>query len=211
VVGFDIDIAEALCAEMAVDCALRPTEWDAIIPALEAGRCDAIIASMAITEARRQRVAFSEKYQQAPIVFVAPEGSDFDGTPADAAGRRICVQRGTVHQDFAETRLPGADLALYPTQEEAFLDLGVGRCDAAMADAVAAEQGFLETEAGAGFAIVGEDLTDPAIHGAGAGVAVRKDEPALADRFSEAIAAIRRNGVYAEINDRYFGFDVYGR
>lgn len=211
VVGFDIDIARALCAEMGADCALVPTEWDGIIPALEAGRCDAVIASMAITEARRQRVAFSAKYQQAPIVFVAPEGSDFDGTPGGAAGRRVCVQRGSVHQDFAETRLKGAEIVLYPTQDEAFLDLATGRCDAAMADAVAVQQGFLETEDGEGFAIVGTDLTDPAIHGEGAGVAVRKADAALAARFSDAIEAIRRSGAYAAINDRYFRFDVYGR
>ncbi|MGF1657894.1 MAG: transporter substrate-binding domain-containing protein [Rubrimonas sp.] len=208
--GFDIDIARALCAEMGAECRMVATEWDAILPALEEGKCDAIVASMAITEARRQRVDFSAKYQQTPIRFAAAADAGLEDTPAGLAGKRVCIQRGTIHQDYLEAKFPEAELALYPTQEEAFLDLGVGRCDAAMADALALESGFLDTVQGSGFAMFGRNHLDPALHGEGAGIAVRKTDPDLRDRFSAAIAAIRANGVFAEINDRYFGFDVYG-
>lgn len=208
--GFDIDIAEALCAEMGATCAMVATEWDAIIPALESGKCDAIVASMAITETRRQRIDFSARYQRTPIVFVGPKDADWTPDPAGLAGRTICVQRGSIHQDFLEKRFPDSRLVLYPTQEEAFLDLGVGRCDAGMADRLAIEDGFLDTPEGAGFAVIGGDMLDPAIHGEGAGIGVRKSDTALRDRFSAAIAAIRANGVYKAINDRYFAFDIYG-
>jgi len=209
VAGFDIDIAHALCARMGATCTMVATEWDAIIPALEAGRCDAIIASMAITEARRQRVDFSARYQRTPIRFVAPAEADWDDDPAGLAGRTVCIQRGSIHQDYLERMFPDTALLLYPTQDEAFLDLAAGRCDAAMADALAIQDGFLATPAGAGFALRGRDHLDTAIHGEGAGVAVRKGDP-LAGRFTAAIAAIRADGAFAAINDRYFDFDIHG-
>ena len=208
--GFDIDIARALCAEMGVDCALVVTEWDAIIPALEEDKCDAIIASMSITEERMQRVDFSKKYQQTPAKFAAEEGVDWEDTNEGLAGKRVCVQRGTIHQDYIEGEYPDAELVLYPTQDEIALDMVSGRCDAMMADSLALKDGFLDTEMGAGFAFFGRDHSVPEYHGEGAGVAVRKGEEALRDRFSDAIRAIRENGTYAEINDRYFEFDVYG-
>jgi polar amino acid transport system substrate-binding protein/arginine/ornithine transport system substrate-binding protein len=208
--GFDIDIATALCAEMGATCRMVATEWDAIIPSLEEGRCDAIIASMAITEERRQRVDFSTRYQRTPIRFVASSDAGLADTPEGLAGKRVCIQRGTIHQDYLETTFRETELVLYPSHEEVLLDLAAGRCDAAMADAVSLTLGFLDKPEGQGFALFGRDHFDPAIHGEGAGVAVRKADAALRDRFSAAIAAIRGNGVYRAINDRYFPFDIYG-
>jgi polar amino acid transport system substrate-binding protein/arginine/ornithine transport system substrate-binding protein len=210
VAGFDIDIANALCAEMGATCRMVAVEWDGIIPALEAGKCDAIVASMAITDARRQRVDFSAKYQQTPIRFVGRKDAAWADDPAGLAGLSVCVQRGSIHQDYMEKRYPGARLLLHPTQEEAFLDLAAGRCDATVADELVIRDGFLSTPDGRDFALRGRDHLDPSIHGEGAGIAVRKSDAALRDRFSAAIAAIRANGVYAAINDRYFTFDIYG-
>jgi polar amino acid transport system substrate-binding protein/arginine/ornithine transport system substrate-binding protein len=208
--GFDIDIARALCDEMGASCELVLTEWDAIIPALEEDKCDAIIASMSITEERMQRVDFSKKYQQTPAKFAAEEGVDWEDTNEGLAGKRICVQRGTIHQDYIEGEYPDVELVLYPTQDEIALDMASGRCDAIMADSMALQDGFLNTDLGEGFAFFGRDHSVPEYHGEGAGVAVRKGETALRDRFSAAIRAIREDGTYAEINDRYFAFDVYG-
>ena len=208
--GFDIDIANALCDEMGASCELVITEWDAIIPSLEEGKCDAIVASMSITEERKQRVDFSGKYQNTPAKFVAAEGVDWDDTNEGLAGKRICVQRGTIHQDYLEGEYPDIDLVLYPTQDEVYLDMTSGRCDAMMADSVAMQGGFLETEAGEGYAFFGRDHSVPQYHGDGAGIAVRKTDADLRDRFTAAIEAIRANGVYKAINDQYFDFDVYG-
>jgi ABC-type amino acid transport substrate-binding protein len=109
-----------------------------------------------------------------------------------------------------EKKFPSANLVLYPTQEEVYLDLTAGRCDAIIADLIAIEDGFLKTDAGKGYAFFGGIHRDPAIHGEGAGIAVRKTDTALRDRFSAAIDAIRASGAYKTINDKYFAFDVYG-
>ena len=208
--GFDIDVAFALCAKMGRECTLVEQDWDGMIPALLAKKFDAIIASMSITEERKKRVGFSSKYYNTPARFVAAKDTGLDVSPAGLAGKAVGVQRGTTHQCFMEKLYPDADLRLYPTQEEVFLDLAAERLDAQLSDSIQADEGFLKTDAGQGFAFAGGPQLDPECHGEGAGVAVRKGEDALREAFNRAIAAIREDGTYQSINDRYFDFDVYG-
>jgi polar amino acid transport system substrate-binding protein/arginine/ornithine transport system substrate-binding protein len=208
--GFDIDIALALCEKMGRECELVEQDWDGIIPALLARKYDAIIASMSITEERKKRVDFSDKYYNTPNRLVAAEGAGFEPTAAGLKGKSVGVQRGTVHQCFVEKMFPDAELRLYGTQEEVFLDLNAGRIDAQMSDSIQADEGFLSKPEGKGFAFLGGDLFDLECHGEGAGIAVRKGEEELRDGFSAAIKTIREDGTYSKINDKYFDFDVYG-
>jgi lysine-arginine-ornithine-binding protein len=210
IVGFDIDIANALCAEIGEDCAMVKTDWDGIIPALLEGKCDMIVASMSITPDRQEVIDFTAKYYQTPNYFVAPADAEFNDSPEEMAGRTVGVQRGTIHQNYMETHYPETELRLYGTADESYLDLAAGRIDAVMGDAIAVEQGFLETPAGEGYAVLGEAHYDEAIHGEGVGVGVRKEDTELRDRLSAAIEAIRADGTYDEIAAEYFDFDIYG-
>ena len=211
IVGFDIDIANALCEEMGEECELVQTDWDGIIPALLEGHCDAIIASMSITPEREQVIDFSEKYYYTPAMFAAPADADFTDSPEDMAGKVVGVQRGTIHQNYMEEYYPETELTLYANQDEAFLDLASGRLDAIMGDSVVIRGGFLKTPEGEGYAQLGDTHYDPAIHGPGAGIGVRKEDAELRDRFSAAIQGLRESGRYDEIASQYFDFDVYGR
>ena len=206
VVGFDIDIANALAVEMGMDATMVKTDWDGIIPALLEGKCDAIIASMSITDERKQVIDFSAKYYNSPAAFIGAEGMMADALD----GKVVGVQRGTIHQDFLEGVFPGVELRLYGSQDEVYLDLQAGRIDAAMGDSIAMDDGFLSTDAGAGFAFFGEMYAVAQYHGEGAGVGVRQEDTELRDAFSAAITAIRASGEYAAINDKYFDIDIYG-
>lgn len=208
--GFDIDIAVALCDEMGRPCELVEQEWDGMIPALLANRFDAIIASMAITDERRQQVDFSNKYYSSPAFFVAHDDTALEPTPDGLAGLRIGVQRGTIHQCYMEAIFPDAELVLYATQEEVFQDLAAGRLDAQISESLAALEGFLNTEQGQEFRFHGEEQFLLECHGEGAGIALRPEDDELREAFNAAIVAIRNNGAYAEINDRYFEVDIYG-
>ncbi|KFB10113.1 ABC transporter substrate-binding protein [Nitratireductor basaltis] len=208
--GFDIDIAKALCEQMEAECEFVTQEWDGMIPALQSGKFDAIIASMSITEERLKQVDFTDKYYNTPPAIVVPKDSEITGvTPEDLSGKTIGAQASTTHAQYAETTYGDADVKGYPTAEEYKLDLVNGRLDAAIDDVIVIDE-WLKTEDGSCCKIVG--TVDPVeeIYGPGIGIAIRQGEDELREKFNAAIKAIRENGTYKEINDSYFTFDVYG-
>lgn len=213
--GFDIEIAEALCDAAGLKCAFVIQDWDGMIPGLLARKYDAVIASMSITEQRREVVDFTDSYYDTPAKFVAPDEPALE-IPADLAamnealaGRRVGVQRASSHEAFVGTELPDAELVTYATLEEAQLDLVSGRLDLVIADSVVLLEGFLKRPAGAGFGFVGPNVSIPEYHGHGAGIALRKGETALREAFNRAIRLIRADGRYQEIARRYFEFDIF--
>lgn len=209
-VGFDIDIANALCEEMKAKCEFVTQDWDGIIPALQAGKFDAIIASMSITSERKEKVDFTDKYYNTPPAIAAPKDSDIKGvTKEDLAGKTIGVQGSTTHFNYSEKTYTDSEVKAYPTAQEYQLDLANGRLDAVNDDISVLEQ-WLDSPEGACCKLIGAVTPDPEIHGPGAGIAVRKGETALVEKFNAAIQAIRANGKYKEINDKYFKYDVYG-
>ncbi|ASY63247.1 Lysine-arginine-ornithine-binding periplasmic protein precursor [Sinorhizobium sojae CCBAU 05684] len=208
--GFDIDIAKALCEEMKVECTFVTQEWDGAIPALIAKKYDAFIASMSITEERKEKVDFTNKYYNTPPALVVPKDSPItEATEAALDGKTLGAQSSTTHSNYAEAHMKGADLKLYPTAEEYKLDLANGRIDAAIDDVVVISE-WLKTDDGACCKLLGTLPVDPVINGEGAGIALRKGDDELREKFNKAIEAIRANGKYQEINEKYFPFDVYG-
>ena len=208
--GFDIDIANALCEQMKAQCTLVQQEFDGMIPSLQAKKIDAVIASMSSTDERKKVVAFSDKYYHTPARFVARKSLALAATQAGLKGKRIGVQRTTVHDRFATDTFKESEIVRYAKQDDVFLDLMAGRLDAVLVDHVAASLGFLPLPAAKDFAFFGPDYIEPKYFGYGAGVALRKTDTALRDDFNAAIKAIRANGVYKKINDKYFSFDIYG-
>jgi arginine/ornithine transport system substrate-binding protein len=209
--GFDVDIAKALCDEMGVECEFVVQEWDGIIPGLLAKKYDAIIASMSITEERKQKVDFTEKYYLTPARFVAKKGAGFEVSKEGLKGKTVGVQRATIHENFLRDNFgDSVSIKSYATQEEANMDLASGRVDLVIADSTVLLGGFLETDAGKDYEFIGPGFTDEQWFGEGIGIAVRKGEDDLRAMFNKAIKGIREKGVYQKINAKYFDFDVYG-
>ena len=209
--GFDIDIAKALGEAMGAEVTLIAQDWDGIIPALLAKKYDAIIASMSITEERKKKVAFTNKYYQTPAKFVSKKG-DIDQFSREAIkGKKVGVQRATIHDRYLTDNY-GKDVEVkrYGTQDEAYLDLTAGRVDMLLADSVALSDGFLKKPEGADYQFVGPDLADPKWFGAGAGIAIRKGDTELVEKFNKAIEQIRSDGTYKTLQAKYFDFNVYG-
>jgi polar amino acid transport system substrate-binding protein len=208
--GFDVDIAKALCAEMKAECTFVAQDWDGIIPALQAKKFDAIVASMSITPERKEKVDFTDKYYNTPPAIAVPKDSPITAaTEEGLAGKTLGAQSSTTHSNYAEAHMKKSELKLYPTTEEYKLDLVNGRIDGVIDDVVVLSE-WLKTADGACCKLLGTLPVDPVINGAGAGIAVRKGDDALREKLNKAIAAIRVSGEYKKINDKYFPFDVYG-
>ena len=207
--GFDIDFAHEVCKRLQRECVLVEQEWDGMIPALLSRKFDTIIASMSITEERKKKVDFTEKYYDTPAGLVAKKNAGF--SQSNMKGKRIGVQRATTHQCAAEKMFPDAELVLYASQEEVFQDLASGRLDAQLSDSLQSLEGFLKQDMGKGFAFLGDMVVDEACYGVGAGFAVRKKDTILRNSLSAVIRDIRADGTYKKINDKYFEIDVYGK
>jgi len=209
--GFDIDIAKALVEAMGAEVVLVAQDWDGIIPALLAKKYDCIVASMSITEERKKKVAFSDKYYNTPAKFVCKKGAMNQFSKANIKGKKVGVQRATIHDRYLTDNY-GNDVEIkrYGTQDEAYLDLTAGRVDMLLADSIALSDGFLKKPEGQRYQFIGPDLSDPKWFGDGAGIAIRKQDTDLVEKFNAAIKKIRADGTYKKIQDKYFDFNVYG-
>ncbi|CCV03150.1 arginine transporter subunit; periplasmic-binding component of ABC superfamily [Mesorhizobium metallidurans STM 2683] len=206
-VGFDIDIADALCAQMKVECELVTQDWDGMIPALQAKKFDAIIASMSITEERKKQVSFTNKYYTTPLSLVALKDTDITSTEAAALdGKTVGAQASTTQADYAQNVYgkAGAESKLYPTQEEAITDLMNGRLDAVLSDKFVLMDWMKKASDGCCKMVGDVKGTETE-----AGIAVRKEDNALREKLNAAIDAIVADGTYKKIQAKYFDFDIY--
>ncbi len=204
--GFDVEIGLALCEKMDADCEVVTQDWDGIIPGLQAKKYDFIIASMSITDERKQQVAFTDPYYKSALALVAPKDSDIvDVSPEALAGKVIGSQAGTTQGNYAQT-FTKSDVKLYPTQEEVNLDLLNGRLDYIVADALALAD-FLKGKGKDCCRKIAEVKRDDAIHGPGVAGAVRKSDTALKEMISKAIAETMADGSHKKLEDKWFIYD----
>ncbi len=209
-VGFDIEIGDALCKAMNQECEWVTADWDGIIPALLAKKFDTIVASMSITKERQEKIDFSGKYYTSPVKFAQPKGANIEITEKGLKGKIIGVQGGTVTENFVKGVFGKiAEVKAYGAQDEANLDFVSGRIDLLAADSFVLYD-FLATKDGSFAEATGPDFDDPKYTGEGIGIGIRKGEEALKKMLNKAIAQIRADGTYKKINDKYFPFDVFG-
>lgn len=212
IVGFDIDLAKAMCERMNATCTFQDQGWDGIIPALRAKRFDVIASSMSVTPERQRAVAFTQKIWSVDNPLIAREGLNYEPTREGTKGLTVGVQQGTIQDRYATKYFKDANLRRYKTFEDTLNDLVTGRLQAVFADRGVADE-FLKGPRGAGYAIVGTPVptsADPEIFGAGTAFAVRHEDKDLLNDLNQAFDEIRADGTYDEIAAKYFDYDVYG-
>ena len=227
-IGFEVELAYSLCRYIGRQCDIVEQDWDGMIPALQMRKFDAIMAGMSITDERKKVITFSQGYADEVASLAVMKGSSLEGmsTPAgisltkpnsDAkkalktitaglAGKTVCTQTGTIHQNFLESGDVGkVNLRTYKTQDEVNLDLASGRCDVALAAAVAFSD-YAE-KSGKPVVLVGPTFSGGAF-GNGVGVGIRQDDTELLKAFNNAINKARKNGDISRIATKWFGFDA---
>jgi len=229
-VGFELDLAKDLCKRMNAECEIVAQAWDGIIPALQAGKYDAIMAGMSITDKRKKVITFSRNYAATPAKFVVPEKSPLanfktaveemnlteisakekatiDEIVAEFKGKTVGVQTATTHENFLREYLgDNVTIRTYDTQENLDLDLQAGRVDTALAS-MSYWVPLFESDKGKGMKMVGPGMTGGPF-GNGVGVGIRQKDQDLADMFTEAINEAIADGTISKLAIKWFGFDA---
>jgi len=206
--GFEIDLAHDWCTRLKRECELVKTDFDGLIPALQAKKIDAIIASLSITETRRKAIAFSKSYYSTPQTFIARSGASDDISPAALKGKKIGVQSATINEAYVNALYGQSRIVRYASQDQVYLDLKSGRVDYSLVDKVAAET-FMKSATGQGIQSVGPPLRDRKYFGEGVGVGLRKvDEKTLGAQFSAVIEAGQADGSFKRLAAKYFPYDI---
>tara|TARA_Y100001936_G_scaffold251231_1_gene306450 strand:- start:397 stop:1248 length:852 start_codon:yes stop_codon:yes gene_type:complete len=235
-IGFEVELAKELCAIMKHECTIVEQDWDGMIPALVMRKFDAIMAGMSITDERMKTINFSQGYADEVASLAVMKGSSLEGmdTPEGInlslgggdvkkalktltgalAGKTVCVQTATIHQNFLESGDVGKiDVRTYKTQDEVNLDLAAGRCDAALAAAVAFTD-YAE-KSGKAVVLVGPTFSGGAFgNGVGVGIrkggddAIGKKDAKLLKDFNRAINTARKKGIISKLAVKWFGFDA---
>ena len=202
--GFDVDIANALCAKMKTECEIVTQDWDGLIPALKVKKFDAIVASMSITKDRMKQVDFTDPYYSGGLRYLAAKGKSFDTSKAGLKGEVIGAQRATVAGLYLEDNLADVvEIKLYDNNDAVYLDLQAGRLDGALSDELPTYN-WLKSDAGKDFEFKGDAFAkDDKI-----GIAVRKGDK-LRNRLNKALMQILNDGTYEKINAKYFPFSIY--
>jgi octopine/nopaline transport system substrate-binding protein len=235
-IGFEVELAQELCAIMKAECTIVEQDWDGMIPALLMRKFDAIMAGMSITAERQKTITFSQGYADEVASLAVMKGSSLEGmdTPEGVnltlggsavkkalktitgalAGKTVCTQTGTIHQNFLESGDVGSvNVRTYKTQDEVNLDLTSGRCDVALAAAVAFTD-YAE-KSGKPVVLVGPTFSGGAFgNGVGVGIrqggddAIGKRDVKLLKDFNKAIDKARKQGIISKLAIKHFGFDA---
>ena len=235
-IGFEVELANELCTIMKRECTIVEQDWDGMIPALLMRKFDVIMAGMSITPERQKTITFSQGYATEPATLAVMKGSSLESmdTPdainlnrsgsdvkktlktiaESLAGKTVCTQTGTIHQNFLESGDVGkVNVRTYKTQDEVNLDLTSGRCDVALAAAVAFTD--YADKSGKPVVLVGPTFSGGAF-GNGVGVGIRqggddaigtRDAKLLKD-FNKAINTARKQGIISKLAIKHFGFDA---
>lgn len=197
--GFDMDLIRAIAKEMGYKkCTIKNMGFDALIPALTAGNIDVAIAGMTITEARKEKVNFSQPYYKSGLAFaVGKDNNDIKGID-DLKGKRLAVQLGTTGATRAE-KIEGVKVSTFNTSDLACMELKNKNVDAVISD-LPVLQYFIQ-KSGKDYAkIVGKPLTDEAY-----GIAVAKKNTALVKEIDAALDKLKKNGEYDKLYTKWFG------
>lgn len=230
--GFEIELADELCARMKVKCEIVAQNWDGIIPALEGRKYDAIMAAMSVTPQREKVISFSTPYaagingfavlSDSPLGKLPGTGETYSLDTQEAGaktridemkvllkGKVVGVQGATTASTFMETYFQDiADIREYKTTEEHNFDLMSGRLDAVVANATVLAAALDKPD------MKGAQLAGPIFSGGVFGViavGLRKDDSALKAKFDDAIKAAIADGTVKRLSEKWFKVDVSPR
>jgi polar amino acid transport system substrate-binding protein len=208
--GFNVDMARAVCLELAAACDVQVRPWAELMPALKRGETDAVIASHSITPRALQEFDFTDRYYFTPAWFAGRRGGPtLVPTPEGLEGQRIGVARGSPHEAYLKTFFRDSGIIAFENGELARDALTGGKVDLIFDDGISLAfwlNGTLSREC---CEFKGGPYHEPKFFGDGVGIAVRKQDPQLKGLINQALRRVRETGRYEELMLRYFPSRVY--
>lgn len=209
-VGFNVDLAKAMCSALRVRCRIAARKWSELVPALEAKQADAIVASIAISAANRAKMEFTVPYYRSPARFVVQKKSQIElATPEALSGKPVAVLKGTAHEAYLKTFFEGSDIRSYDSAAVLREALRTGEVDAFFGDGTASMFWVNGTTSRDCCRFLKGAYTESRYFGNGAGIAVAKGNTVLRDALNYALHRIKVSGAYDRLYRKHFPMDLY--
>ena len=199
-VGFDVEIGEAIAEKLGVKAEFLEGKWDGLIAGLDAKRYDVVINQVGITEERKKKYDFSDPYIASKAVLIVKADNEDIKRFEDLSGKRAAQSLSSNFGKLAEAS--GAELVGTDGFDQSIQLVLTGRADATINDSLSFLD-FKKQKPDAPVKVVAEQADADY-----SGVILRKGEPELLAEINEALVAIREDGTYDVISQKYFGADV---
>ena len=195
VVGFDVDLAREIAKDLGAELKIEDMSFDGLLPALEGGRIDIVVAGMSVTEERAKNALFSEPYYQATQRIVVPEDSKIFNK-SGLIGKKIGVQLGTTG-DILASEIKGAKVIQFPAAPNVLQELASGRVDAVILDDAPATQYIA--------AFSGLKILSSPIGNESYAIAMKKSNHTLKEKVNQTINRMKEDGRMDTLLKKYFG------
>ncbi len=214
--GYDVDVAKGVANLIGADVKYVCQKWSGMIPALLANKFDLVVASMSITDKRKEKMDFSVPYRISVGRLVGAKKAnlklfDSKGMPmADSfSGLKVGLERSSTYASWFEAKLPDAKVMFYDSSETLYLDLENGRTDMIMTNPMKAHLKFLSKDNGKGFEFVSPAIEEEKYFGIGVGIGLRKGNDALLVRLNKAVTTLSNDGSLEKYSLKYFPFAIH--
>lgn len=203
--GFNVDMARAICSELQLACEIKVRPWAELLPALQRGEADAVIASHGVSANALKGVDFSDRYYFTPGRFVGKRTlPKLDVNPEGLEGRKIGVAKGSAHEAYVRAFFRDSPIRVFETVELARDGLLTGDVDMLFDDGISLAFWLNGTASKACCEFKGGPFMEPRFFGDGVGIAVNRSDPQLVGQINGGLRRLRENGRYEEMVLRYF-------
>ncbi|MGA9178832.1 MAG: ABC transporter substrate-binding protein [Desulfobacterales bacterium] len=198
--GFDVDLGKALAEQLGVSIKFVDSEWQGLLGGLKKGDFDMLITCMSKSETRKQNVNFSDVYYELPRVIVVSKENNEIKSKADLKGKVVGVQLGSASEQQADKMKDlFKEIKRYNYNPEAFTDLKFNRIDAVL---VGYAYAVRQIKTDPFYKVVGEPLAEAEIV-----MVMPKGADALTAKVNSALSAVKSNGTYQKVYDRWLKID----
>ncbi len=208
--GFHVDLARAICLELAAQCDVTARPWEDLLPALTRRQADAVIAGHMVSARAMANVDFTDRYFFTPGRFVGRRGAaELEITPGGLSSKRIGVAKGTTHEAYLQAFFPDSAIVAFETQELARDAILASKVDLLFGDGIGLVLWINGESSKACCELKGGPYLEPKYFGDGIAIAMTKNDAQFRSDINASLRKLRASGRFEELVLRYFPYRVF--